>query len=176
MKNVKVQVAHDKRMLVSGELDSFDLCILCMTPWEFTNEEEQSVVDFVDKGKNLFGIHSVICVDEKNTKYINLIGGRFLSHSPYHEFQVKIENCEHPLISGLGDFRISDELYVMDRASENASILATAVWERKVHPMVYVKSYGKGEVLYNAMGHDRGAFHNFTFQKLIIQGIKWGLS
>lgn len=63
LENVKVQVGHDKRMLVNSELDTFDLCILCITPGEFTNEEEQSVINLIDKGKNLFGIHKFFSTD-----------------------------------------------------------------------------------------------------------------
>lgn len=169
--DIELEVSHNIDML--AELSGFDLCIFCVTPTELTNEEEQSLGDFVESGKNLLAVHSATVVSEKNTRYIDLIGARFTHHSPYHEFQVKIEDAEHPVTKDLDDFNISDELYVLDRDPENAYVLATTVWEDKVQPMVYTKGYGKGKVLYNALGHDEVSFTNPAYQKLIIQGIKW---
>ena len=170
----QLEVSHDIDML--AKLSSFDLCIFCVTPSELTNEEEKSLVDFVESGKDLLAVHSATVVSEKNTKYIDLIGARFTHHSPYHEFQVKIEETKHPVTKGLDDFKISDELYVLDREPEGAHVLATTVWEDKVQPMVYTKVYGKGKVLYNALGHDEKSFTNPAYRKLIVQGMKWLLT
>ena len=105
--------------------------------------------------------------------YIDMIGGRFVKHSLYHEFQVQIEDKEHPITQGVVDFKITDELYILDRAPQNAHLLAAAVWEDKSQPMVYTRKHGKGNVLYNALGHDEAAFNNPMFQKLVVGGIKW---
>lgn len=170
---IEAEVSHDMEILTRGKLDTCDVCILPITVGELTDEQEQALVDFVENGKGLFGLHSATVVNERNTKYIDLIGGRFIHHSHYHEFPVKIEDKEHPITSGVGDFKITDELYVLDRQPEDAHILATAVWEDKVQPLVYTKNYGIGKVLYNAMGHDQAAYENPACQKLVIQGLKW---
>jgi type 1 glutamine amidotransferase len=39
--------------------------------------------------------------------------------------------------------------------------------------MVYVKPYGRGRVLYNALGHDASAFDHPSFQRLVVQGLAW---
>jgi type 1 glutamine amidotransferase len=171
LEDVEIEVSHDRSTI--SELDDFELCIFCVTPGEMTNEEEQSLADFVNSGKDLLPVHSATVVNERNTKYIELIGARFTHHSPYHEFQVKIENAEHPVTKGLEDFTISDELYVLDRDPEGADILAATFWEDKLQPMVYTKKYGKGTVLYNALGHNEASFKNPGFRQLIVQGIKW---
>jgi len=171
LEDIEIEVSHDRNML--SKLSGFDLCIFCVTPGEFTNEEEKSLVDFVEGGKNLLAVHSATVVNEKNTKFIGLIGARFTHHSPYHEFQVKIDDAKHPVTKGLENFKISDELYVLDRIPEGADVLATAVWEDKIQPMVYTKECGKGVVFYNALGHNEVSFNNPAFQKLIVQGIKW---
>ena len=173
LEGIETEVTHDKEILASGKLDTCDVCILCATIGELADEQEQSIVDFVEKGKGLFALHSATVVDEKHTKYIDLIGGIFIHHSHYHEFPVKIEDKKHPITSGVDDFKISDELYVLDREPAGAHILATALWEDKVQPLLYTKSYGKGKVLYNAMGHDQASYENPAFQKLMIQGLKW---
>ena len=173
LEDFETEVSHDKEMLANGQLEPYDICILCTTVGELTAAQEQGVADFVDNGKNLLGVHSATVINENHTRYIDLIGGRFIHHSPYHEFQVKIEVEEHPITRGLEDFKITDELYVLDRPPEGANILATALWEDKAQPILYTKSYGKGKVLYNALGHDEAAYNHPVFQKLMIQGIQW---
>jgi len=170
---VETDTSHDLGILASGQLDAYDVCVLCATMSELTAEGEQALVGFVEKGGVLFGIHSATVVDEKSSRYVNLIGGGFSHHSSHHEFQVQIADAQHPITSAVGDFVISDELYVLDREPERAHILATALWEDRPQPLVYVKGYGRGQVLYNALGHDEAAFDNLAFQKLVIQGIKW---
>lgn len=175
LEDVETEVSHDKGILADGKLDAYDICILCTTMDDLTAEQEQGIVDFVDNGKNLFGIHSVTVVNEKHTEYINLIGGRFIHHDPYHEFQVKIKEKDHPITRGIKDFEITDELYVLDRTPEGAHILATAIWEDKPQPLLYTKRRGRGQVLYNALGHDQTTYDHPVFQKLVIQGIRWAI-
>ena len=171
VKGVQTEVSHDQAML--HQMSDFDLCFVCFTASQLTDREERALDSSVRDGKPVFAIHSATVVNEKNEMYIDMIGGRFVKHSPYHEFQVQIEDKEHPITQGVVDFKITDELYILDRALQNAHLLASAVWEDKSQPMVYTRKHGKGNVLYNALGHDEAAFNNPMFQKLVVGGIKW---
>jgi len=173
LKDVRTEVSHDKGILASGELDACDICILCTTMDDLTVEQEKGIVDFVEDGKNLFGIHSATVINEERTRYISLIGGRFTHHPPRHEFQVRIEDKDHPITRGIEDFKVTDELYILDRAPEGAHVLATALWEGKSQPLLYTRRGGKGKVLYNALGHDQATYNHPTFRRLVVQGIRW---
>jgi hypothetical protein len=153
--------SHDRGMLASEQLDGYDVCV------------EQGIIDFVRGGQVLIGIHSATVTDETREGYIELIGGRFTHHSHYHEFEVQVQEREHPVTSKVDDFKIPDELYVLDREPKGARVLATAIWEDGAQPLLYTKSYGQGQVLYNAFGHDKAAFDHPTFHKLIVQGLQW---
>ena len=173
LEGVETETCHDKAALAGGQLDGYDVCVLCATMSGLTAEQERAVVDFVAGGRSLVGIHSATVVDEERTAYIDLIGGRFTHHSPYHEFEVRVVGQGHPITAGVGDFKVQDELYVLDRAPEGAQVLATALWEDQAQPLVYVKKHGKGQIVYNALGHDDAAFDHPAFQKLVVQGIEW---
>jgi hypothetical protein len=170
-----IKLAKDRSELI-GDLKQYDLLVFAMTAGKMTPEEEEAVVSFVEDGKKLMGIHSATVVNEENTKYIEMIGGRFTHHSPHHEFTVKIADPGHPVVQGLNDFKITDELYVLDRTPSAASVLLTAVWEHEAQPMLYLRAHGGGKILYNAMGHNQDAYENPNFKKTIIQGVKWLLS
>lgn len=174
IKDIDIQITHDKEMLL--KLNDFNICILCLTTTQLSIEEEKALADFVNSGNSLFVFHSASVIDEKNAKYIDLLGARFVTHAPYNEFPVIIADKNHPITKGLEDFKISDELYVLDREPKDAIILATALWEGKAQPMVYAKNFGNGKVIYNALGHDEAAFYNPSYRQLTVQGIKWLIS
>jgi type 1 glutamine amidotransferase len=174
LEGIKIEVAHDGEILTDGRLSSYDICILCTALSDLTDEQEEGIIDFVDDGKKLFGIHSATVVGEEHRKYIDLIGGRFVHHPRRHEFQVKIEDRDHPITKGIVDFKITDELYVLDRTPKGAHVLATALWEDKPQPLIYTKS--EGRVLYNALGHDQSAHNHHAFRRLVIQGVRWTIN
>jgi type 1 glutamine amidotransferase len=161
------------RSAITGDLHKYDLLVFCMTVGDLSPAEEEAIVSFVEDGKKLMGIHSATVVNAEKLKYIEMIGGRFIHHSPYHEFTVKVADPGHPIVEGLKDFKITDELYVLDRTPAAASVLLTAFWEDRAQPMLYLKAHGQGTVLYNAMGHDAAAYENPSFKKIVIQGVKW---
>jgi len=167
-----VTLTKDRSAITSG-LNQYDLLIFCMTADKLSPAEENALVSFVEGGKKLMGIHSATVVDEENLKYIEMIGGRFIHHSPHHEFTVKVADPGHPIVEGLKDFKITDELYVLDRTPPAASVLLTAFWEDHAQPMLYLRAHGQGKVLYNALGHGPAAYENPNLEKLVVQGAKW---
>ena len=171
---VEAEESHDAAVL--EDLAAYDLCVLCATMSELTPEQEASAIQFVRDGGKLVGIHSVTVIDVERTAFTDLIGGRFTHHSPYHEFPVKVIEPGHPVMAGVEDFSILDELYVLDRAPAGAHVLATAEWDDVTQPLVYTKDVGAGKVLYNALGHDQAAYDHPDFRTLVLQGIDWILA
>lgn len=167
------ETSHDRAMLASEALGEYDVCVLCLSMDELTGGEEDGLAAFVAGGKVAVGLHAATVTDEERVTYIDLIGGRFEHHDKYGEFEVHIEDAEHPITLGIEDFRVSDELYVLDRKPHQARVLATATWRGKPQPLVYTKPYGRGMVLYNALGHDQATFEHPAFRTLIVQGLAW---
>ncbi|MFN7622386.1 MAG: ThuA domain-containing protein [Acidobacteriota bacterium] len=44
----------------------------------------------------------------------------------------------------------------------------------KQFPLVYLRDYGKGKVLYNALGHRPDIWTAAWYQTMIVNAIKWG--
>lgn len=85
---------------------------------------------------------------------------------------MKVKDTEHPITRGVGEFKVTDELYFTEYAP-SVHILLTAQWEEKVYLMAWTKSYGAGRVFYAASGHLLGVFETEGFQKLVIQAVDW---
>jgi type 1 glutamine amidotransferase len=173
--NLKGEEVHDKSVVLSDRLKKANILVTCVD-WNaqaLTEDEGDALIRFVENGGTLLGIHGATAVSAERTRYINLIGARVTHHSPYHEFQVVITGEQHPITSGIGDFRITDELYCMDREIIGGRVLATATWQEKKEPMLYVRSQGKGTVIYNALGHDTKAYENPAFRTLVLRSLAW---
>ncbi|HUS57933.1 MAG TPA: ThuA domain-containing protein [Planctomycetota bacterium] len=170
----EVTVTQDRKILGSPELKSYDQVVMYTQGGKLTGKEEQGITSFVKGGKGFLGIHCAADSFVENPKYIEMVGGKFIDHGPCQEFGVNVANKEHDLTRRFGNFRITDELYVLDEVQgDNKNVLLSSFWKGKMLPMAYTKDYGKGKVVYLALGHDRRAFTNPEFQKLCLRSINW---
>ena len=136
---------------------------------------------FVSGGKGLVGIHGTAWWI--GGRAVDLIGGHANWHPPGGTFTVNIDDSDHPITQGVGDFEVEDEIY-MSAYDPYIHILASAEWSEKQHPLAWVKSYGDGRVFYTALGHGPGTFEQPAMQTLMATGcsmggkqlsFKWGL-
>jgi len=171
VKGVQTEVSHDQAVL--HQMSDFDLCLVCFTASQLTDREECVLGSSVRDRKPVFAIYTATVVNEKSEMYIDMIGGRFVKHSLYHEFQVQIEDKEHPITQGVVDFKITDELYFWIEHLRMPISWQPPFGKISHNPWSNTRKHGKGNVLYNALGHDEAAFNNPMFQKLVVGGIKW---
>ena len=81
----------------------------------------------------------------------------------------------HPIIKGITDFKIFDELYAKLQGDEEIDVLVTADsdWSEQTESMVFTSTYGEGRCVHNALGHDRKAIMDPVNKKLIARGVEW---
>ncbi len=89
-------------------------------------------------------------------------------------FDVNITDADHEVTHSLRDFKITDEFYILkNRTETDLHRLMSGNWQSQLHPLAYVREYGKGRVFYTGLGHDERAFNHTAFGKLIHRGIFW---
>lgn len=97
------------------------------------------------------------------------LGTQFIAHPPIAPYRVEVADADHPLTAGIAPFETTDELYLMERHGDLHVLLDTAFageatgfdehqWAEDRHPVLYIKTQGKGAVLYNTLGHCRGHY------------------
>ena len=182
--DMSVELTDDKGVLVSSQLDEFDVCVFGTgftrtvsqpdgTPKrepDLTSEQEDGLFQFVSGGKGLVGIHGTAWWI--GGRAVDLIGGHANWHPPGGTFTVNIDDSDHPITQGVDAFEVEDEIY-MSAYDPYLHILASAEWSEKQHPLAWVKSYGDGRVFYTALGHGPGTFEQPAMQKLMGQGVQW---
>lgn len=134
-----------------------------------------------------------------------LLGGRFLAHPPLMDFTVRVTQPEHPLVRGIADFEVNDELYLATALPGNEVLLHTHFggraqrgyaqdpWDPVVpRPVLYLRRHGEGSVLYFTLGHcrgrydmqplvpvyprvERGSWTSPVYRELLRRGIRWAI-
>jgi type 1 glutamine amidotransferase len=182
--DMSVTLSDDKDVLASSQLNKFDVCVFgtgftrtvrqadgtSKREPDLTSEQEDGLFQFVSGGKGLVGIHGTAWWI--GGRAVDLIGGHANWHPPGGTFTVHIEDADHLITQGVGDFEVEDEIY-MSAYDPYLRILASAEWSNRPHPMAWVKSFGEGRVFYTTLGHGPGTFERPAMQQLVAQGVQW---
>jgi type 1 glutamine amidotransferase len=178
----EVRVSEDTGIFEASTLERYDVIVNNFGHWsapDLSPEAREGLLDFVRGGKGLVSLHFACASYQDWEEYTNLIGRIWKKgvggHGPRGKFTVKFVDKEHPITAGLTDFEMDDELYAKLTGDAEIRVLATAKsdWSGNVEPMIFVKSYGKGRVVQNVLGHDVKAQDNETYAALIRRGAEW---
>ncbi len=85
--------------------------------------QQDALHDFVAAGRRWFALHGTNSVLEfladggvraprTHDVFMQTLGSRFLAHPPIGVFEVRNASPEHPLVAGIEDFDVEDELYL----------------------------------------------------------------
>lgn len=144
--------------------------------------QQQALADFVACGGRwlaLHGTNSILQwtqegkVDAPDIMPVlsRVLGSQFVAHPPLGEFEVKVSDPSHPLVRGIEDFKVTDELYLSDLYGPNKVLLETRYngkargefvrrqwFSDEPRPVLYLHDHGEGTVLYLTLGHCRGRY------------------
>lgn len=143
--------------------------------------EERALLAFLERGGRWLALHGTNSVLEfledgrvstprSHAGLMRALGSRFLAHPPIGRFQVRNVRPDHPLVAGIGDFEVEDEIYLSELEPEIEVLLETRYtgkapgfvdqeWpDDDPRPVLYLHRVGRGQVLYLTLGHCRGPF------------------
>lgn len=155
-------------------LAGYDVVIVYTQGGKLTDAQEKGLCDWVEAGGAYVGIHCANDSFVENKRYMDMVGTQFVGHGPVTEFPVNISESDHKVTCRLEKFDIIDEFYMLkSRTKAKLHRLMCGKWHWERHPLTYVREYGKGRVLYTALGHDERAFNHPTFRKLMHRAVWW---
>ena len=178
----EVAISADKDIFASPKLSDYDVLVLNFGFWMEPPPSEAGktgLLNYVKEGGNVVALHFACSSFQEWKEFGDMLGRVWVKgvggHGPYGEFTVKITDANHPVTKGLKDFKTEDELYAKLSGIGEIQVLATAdsEWSGKTEPIVFAKSYGKGRVLHNVLGHGTDAKRNPSYQQLLRRGVEW---
>ncbi|MBI4165739.1 MAG: ThuA domain-containing protein [Acidobacteria bacterium] len=183
-------VTQDVGAFTRDNLKNYDVVMFNTTgELPFTDEEKKDFVDFIRGGKGFVGVHSAIDTFYMWPEFGEMIGGYFNNH-PWHEMvTVQVEDPQSPLVGFLApSFQINDEIYqvsdfqykdthVLLRLDPGSVDLKKPGVQRRHYgwPIAWTRSFGKGRVYFNSLGHDEWVWKDARYQKMLQAGIEWAM-
>lgn len=176
-----VEVVEDPAFLASPKLHDYDVMVLHYMNWERPDPgpaARENFQKFVAGGKGLVLVHFACGAFQGWSEFARIAGRawdpKLRGHDPRGPFTVQITKPQHPIMQGLKDFQVDDELYTCLAGDTPIEVLATArsKVDQKDYPMAFVLKYGQGRVFHCVLGHDVKAL-TADAQTLYRRGTAW---
>jgi hypothetical protein len=214
---IRVRVAEDYSNLAALERASFLVTYTCdVVPAE---TQQTALAAFLERGGRWLALHGTNSLlrwskaekaweaPRAHTPFMQMLGSQFLAHPPIAPYRVAISDPAHPLVQDLQPFDADDELYLCELHGESHWLLhceyvgeaagfVDRQWPRPEtrdarHPVLYLRRYGGGEILYCTLGHcrgqydmqplipeyaaiERGSWKLPQYYQILRRGIRWG--
>jgi len=132
-------MTDDLEILNPDSLGIYKAIVNYTTFLEPLEKQINALLDAVRNGKGFVGIHGASATFWNSPAYLDMIGGKFITHDPNKEFLVKIRSAgavvPHPITKDIDDFTIQDELYIIEGDITKWEVLARA----EGHPLSSTK-------------------------------------
>lgn len=176
-------------------LETFDAVLFYTTgELDMDDQQKRDLLSFIhDDGKGFIGVHSAVDTFYQWPEYGEMIGGYFKEH-PWGVFDapVIVEDPNFPGMSAFPRaFTFKDEMYqVKNFSRDQVHVIARLDASKldlsnpkvmpehradKEFPLVWAKTYGKGRVYYNNLGHREETWDRQDVRTMYLEGIKWAM-
>ena len=138
---IKTDVSDDPAVFTAENLKKYDALFFSNTNNEGfdTEAQKKAFQDFCRSGKSFAALHSANATERDWPWYWQLVGGKFVRHAPYQEFDVLVVDPNHPSTSPLPKrWTIEDECYYSFQLNPDIHILLVA-------DMTTIEDKGKAE-------------------------------
>jgi type 1 glutamine amidotransferase len=148
----------------------------------------QAMFDAVREGGGFVGVHSATDTWYTVPEYGDLIGARFDSHPWHQRVRLIVEDRAHPATRELGEaLELKDEIYqfrewarrdvhVLLRLDPRSVDVARGKRADGDYALAWTKAYGRGRVVYTALGHGPDVWADSRFQAHVLGAIRWALA
>ena len=172
----------------SEAAEEYDVLVLYDLWQDITEEQKTDLLARIREGTGVVALHHCIASYEAWPEWRKeVLGGHFyiaaqeedgVEHSPstyQHDVDVNvhIENPDHPVVEGVEDFVIHDEVYGGYVVSPDVDVLLTTDHPESERIIGWTNTYGDGRIVYIECGHDSKAYANESYRRLIAQAIEW---
>ncbi len=164
-----------------GDLSVYDLIVPVWTMGTLPSEAEKNIMEAVKNGTGIAGCHGGMCDAFRNsTGWQFMTGAQWVAHPGNSSvtYTVNITDKISPLTKGIDDFEVTSEQYYI-HIDPAIKVYATTEFpiadgphtsNGKVSvPVVYTKTWGKGKVYYNSLGHTAQIFKDIPEAKELMR-------
>lgn len=173
-------------LIASEESDRYDVLVFYDMYDSITEVQKQAYIQLLEQGKGMIFMHHALVSYQNWDQFKQIIGGKYHSDSAIvegkvykstYEHDVMInayaEDAEHPIMNGITDFQIFDEVYGNCEILSSVSPLLTTDHPNSMKYIAWTNPFGNSEVVYIQSGHGPEGYQNENFRKIVHQSINW---
>lgn len=188
----EVSFSQDYHDLTAKVLADFDvLAVYCCNMPPFSETQKTAILEYVRSGHGFFGIHGATIVWYEWPEIGKMMGAFFDNHpwgANAAPVTIRIEQPTHPIVRMFGkSLTIQDEIYQFkepyDRSKTHVLMsldtAKTDMSKKGVHrkdgdfALAWWHNYGKGRVVYTALGHREDVWTNPLYQQHLLAAIQF---
>lgn len=161
----------------------FDVLVFYDMYNKISEEEKSNFLKLCRNGKAMVFLHHSLVSYQHWPEFQQIIGGKYHQKasdehaaSTYkHDvnIQVKVAQPNHPILKGINDFEIFDEVYGNFSVNQEVIPLLTTDHPESSKNIAWINEYEHSKIVYIQLGHDHHAYENTTYRKLLQQAIWW---
>jgi type 1 glutamine amidotransferase len=167
-----------------GTIDpkTFDAVVFYDMPKTITEKEKANYYNLLKLGKGLVFIHHSLCSYQQWNEYKVMVGGKYheeknspASSTYEHDvnFTVKVISPKNPVTRGINDFEIHDEVYGNTEVLPGVTPLLSADHPQSSKTIGWTHKIENSRIVYIQPGHDKNAYSNPDYRKLVRQAIAY---
>ena len=168
----------DYSALQADNLKDYEAVILYTTGSERRGADIEDLVNFVESGKALIGVHNAADSFTTDTAFIDLIGGKFRTHPAQLDITTEIVDTNHAITRGVTEFTVHDELYLFsDYRPAHVHLLAQtrSFDDEGPVPIAWTREQGEGRVFYLSLGHNTSTLEDVHWKQFFTNGVEWAI-
>jgi len=178
------EIKHPEATQKLGTIKSktFDAVVFYDMPKSISDAEKTNYHNLLKTGKGMVFLHHSLASYQEWPEFIQIIGGKYHEEpnspasSTYHHdvsFKVYIKDPKHPVTKGISEFEIFDEVYGNTEVLQGVVPLLTTDHPESSSTIGWTHEVKNSRVVYLQPGHDKNAFFNPNYRKLVSQAIAY---
>ena len=176
---------HANEIIAGGGVKKYDVLVFYDMWQPISEAEKQAYLDLWEAGKGMVFLHHSLANYPHWNEFTDAIGGRYhldwvvedssMASNYRHDIDldVKIIDPGHPVTSGISDFSIHDEGYSNIGIKADLILMLSADHPDCAPYVGWSNEYMNSRIVYLMLGHDRIAYKNVSFVKLVENAIVW---
>jgi len=165
----------------------YDAIVMYNFKQSLSNQHRENFKAILNKGVGLTIIHHALCGFPDWHEYEDIIGATYVDEEQTRDgkriprpiwkhgvdMDITVEDSKHAITKGLSNIMIHDETYKGWIYHDGNHLLLSSENEHSNHQIAWTRLYNDSKVFCIQLGHDKYAYENENYRKLLEQGIIW---
>lgn len=174
-------------LFASARMDSVDALVFYDMVQEITPAQQAAFIALLERGTGMVFLHHSLASYQAWDEFTRIRGGRYVlpellpeaeragASNYQHDVQVNVQivDPQHPVTQGVADFELHDEVYGNFVVHPESVPLLHTDHPQSSPVIGWTTRYGASKIVYLQPGHDRHAYQDVHYRRLLENAVRW---